>query len=69
MRRNIIVFLFIALLIPATQGQAQNEISAIDSLAIELWPDYDRSSVLVLLTGLLPADTRFPACVGLLLDG
>ncbi len=63
MKRNILIFLFILLLVPAAQGQAQNEISTIDSLTIELWPDYDRSSVLVLLTGLLPADTRFPATV------
>ncbi len=63
MKRNIVVLLFILLLVPAAQGEAQNEISTIDSLTIELWPDYDRSSVLVLLTGLLPADTRFPATV------
>ena len=38
---------------------------AIDSLAVELWPDYDRASVLVLLTGTLPADTKLPASVAL----
>ena len=63
MNRNILVFLFILLLIPAAKGEAQNEVSAMDSLTIELWPDYDRPSVLVLLTGLLPADTQFPATV------
>jgi hypothetical protein len=63
MKHNLLLFLFILLLIPTAQGQAQNEVSAIDSLSIELWPDYDRSSVLVLLTGVLPADTLFPATV------
>jgi hypothetical protein len=63
MKRNIFVFLFILLLIPAARVDAQNEIAAIDSLTIELWPDYDRAAVLVLLTGLLPDDTRFPATV------
>jgi len=63
MKRNIFAVLFILLLIPATYGNAQNEISVIDSLTIDLWPDYDRPSVLVLLTGRLPDDTRFPATV------
>ncbi len=35
MKRNILVFLFILLLIPAAQGEAQNEISAIESLTAE----------------------------------
>lgn len=63
MKPNILIFLFILLVIPATQGNAQNEVSTIDSLRIEIWPDYDRPSVLVLLTGLLPADTIFPATI------
>ncbi|MCF6246199.1 MAG: hypothetical protein L3J69_02440 [Desulfobacula sp.] len=63
MKRNILIFLFILLLIPAEKGEAKNEISAMESLTIELWPDYDRPSVLVLLTGQLPADTQFPATV------
>lgn len=63
MKHNILIFIFILLMIPAAQTKAQNEISAIDSLRIEIWPDYDRPSVLVLLTGLLPADTIFPATI------
>ena len=53
-----------ALIFPAT-GHTQGKIAAIDSLTVELWPDYDRASVLVLLTGALPADTRLPATVTL----
>lgn len=44
---------------------AQEETGAIQSLAVELWPDYDRPAVLVLLTGALPADTPLPAPVTL----
>jgi len=51
-----------ALILPVT-GHTQGKITAIDSLTIELWPDYDRASVLVLLTGALSADTTLPATV------
>jgi hypothetical protein len=59
-------FLIILLtLIFAGTGHAQGKVAAIDSLVIEFWPDYDRASVLVLLTGALPADTKLPATVTL----
>jgi hypothetical protein len=44
---------------------AQNPASRIDSLDIEIWPDYDKASVLVLLTGALPGNTPLPAAVTL----
>ena len=50
---------------PMAIGFAQNPVSVIDSLDIEIWPDYDRASILVLLTGTLPGDTQFPASVTL----
>jgi len=53
------------MLMPITTGFAQNPVSVIDSLDIEIWPDYDKPSVLVLLTGTLPRDTRLPASVTL----
>ena len=56
-----LIVLFI--LIPLAAGHAQDKATAIDSLLIELLPDYDRASVLVLLTGALPADTKLPATV------
>ena len=46
-----------------TSGFAQNQVSVIDSLDIEIWPDYDKTSVLVLLTGTLPGSARLPASV------
>lgn len=42
---------------------AQTEATQLTSLAVELWPDYDRPAVLVLLTGELPAGTALPATV------
>lgn len=57
------------MLMPAAIGFAQTPVSVIDSLDIEIWPDYDRASVLVLLTGALPGDTRLPASVTLPLPG
>jgi len=53
------------MLMPMATGFAQNPVSVIDSLDIDIWPDYDRASVLVLLTGTLPGDTRFPVSVSL----
>jgi len=37
-----------------------NTASGLDFLQIEFWPDYDRPSVLVLLTGAVPAGTTLP---------
>ncbi len=42
---------------------AQNQAPVIDLLEVEMWPDYDRPSVLVLLTGTLPDDAEFPAII------
>lgn len=53
------------MLMPIAIGFAQNPVSVIDSLDIDIWPDYDRASVLVLLTGTLPGDTQFPVSVTL----
>ncbi len=57
--------IIILTLILAGTGHTQGKVAAIDSLVIELWPDYDRASVLVLLTGALPANTKLPATVTL----
>jgi hypothetical protein len=65
MKRNSFFLLILLMLMPLATGYAQNPVKAIDSLVVELWPDYDRASVLVLLTGTLPGDTQFPASVTL----
>jgi hypothetical protein len=48
-----------------SKGFVQNPVSVIDVLDVDIWPDYDRASVLVLLTGTLPKDTLLPASVTL----
>jgi len=65
MKRNSFILLILFILMPMASGFAQNPVSVIDSLDIEIWPDYDRAAVLVLLTGRLPGDTQFPASVTL----
>ena len=65
MKRKSFVLLIFFMTIPMAAGFAQNAVSVIDSLNIEIWPDYDKASVLVMLTGTLPGDTRFPASVTL----
>lgn len=44
---------------------AQTEETRLASLAVELWPDFDRPNVLVLLTGTLPEGVALPATVTL----
>ncbi|HUM70173.1 MAG TPA: hypothetical protein PLK31_15180, partial [Chloroflexota bacterium] len=42
---------------------AQLPTTTIENLAVDLWSDYDRTAVLVLLTGTLPATTLLPTTV------
>ena len=58
------MFIFF-LLTPVAASRAQNVATVIDTLALEFWPDYDKASVLFLLTGTLPDDTKLPAAVTL----
>jgi hypothetical protein len=44
-------------------GNAQESVGSLDQLEVALWPDFDDSSVLVLLTGTLPGDIPLPATV------
>jgi hypothetical protein len=63
-QRCLFLILLFTLILPAS-GHTQSKATAIDSLTIEFWPDYDRASVLVLLTGALPDDSTLPATVTL----
>jgi hypothetical protein len=65
MKCSLFILLIFLGLVPMSAGFAQDPASVIASLDIEIWPDYDRPSVLVLLTGMLPGDTRLPASVSL----
>lgn len=40
---------------------AQTPVTELETLTVDLWPDYDRPAMLVLLTGTLPADAPLPA--------
>lgn len=48
---------------------AQDPATVLDTLEVELWPDFDQPSVLVLLTGSLPQGTPLPATVTIPLPG
>ena len=65
MKRKSFVLLIFFMMMPMAAGFAQDPVSVIDSLGIEIWPDYDKTSVLVLLTGALPEDTQLPASITL----
>jgi len=63
MKQKYFILIILLTMILTVTGYTQDKVTAIDSLAIDLWPDYDRASVLVLLTGTLSADTTLPATV------
>lgn len=66
MKRKIVLFSSLLLLmLAAAPLRAQEEAGRLEQLVVDLWPDFDRPSVLVLLTGRLPAGTSFPATVTL----
>ncbi|GAB4146351.1 MAG: hypothetical protein Fur0021_04390 [Candidatus Promineifilaceae bacterium] len=56
------IFLWFAFFL-AAPAQAQSSPAAIEQLTVDLWPDFDQPSVLVLLTGKLPASTPLPAVI------
>ena len=60
------LFIFVLLhLFFASTAQAQLPATTIETLILDMWPDYDHPSVLVLMTGTLPAATPLPATVTL----
>jgi hypothetical protein len=64
LRRAFLFSLFAVLaLIISIPVAAQEEVQTLEWLTVELWPDYDRPAVLVLLTGALPEGAPLPATV------
>jgi hypothetical protein len=63
MKRQYFFLLLLLILILPGIGHTQDKVTAIDSLSVDIWPDYDRASVLVLMTGTLLANTKLPASV------
>ncbi|MBK8903317.1 MAG: zinc ribbon domain-containing protein [Anaerolineaceae bacterium] len=62
MKRTLFFLLFLFFFWPASLVQAQTAVT-LESLAVELWPDYDQEAVLVLLTGTLPPGTPLPVTI------
>jgi hypothetical protein len=60
MQKAIYLFLVFAILLIPLRGQAQSNVS-IEALKIELWPEYDQPSMLVIFRFVLSADTSLPA--------
>ena len=58
----LIIALFLA---SASTAVSQNQVSIIRQLDVDIWPDYDRPLVLVLLSGRLPDKTKLPVTVTL----
>jgi len=65
MKRLLNTMLLGALLLYTAVAYAQTPVNILPELLVELWPDYDEPSVLVLLTGALPADAALPATLTL----
>ncbi len=63
MKRYTIFLLYLLLAFSVSISHAQSQVTAIDSLTIDLWPDYDQPAVLVLMKGTLPASTAVPTTV------
>ena len=57
--------MILAVLAALPDSRAQADVQSLERLAIDIWPDYDQASVLVLLTGTLAQDTPLPARVTL----
>jgi hypothetical protein len=65
MKRTSVLLLPLLVLLAPSLARAQSPAAEIQSLLVEIWPDYDRPSVLVLLTGTLGAVAPLPASVTL----
>ena len=63
MKRTLWLLAPLLALLPLAAARGQGPVTALESLAIFIWPDYDRPSVLVLLTGTLAPDAPLPAVV------
>lgn len=65
--RSYFLFFFFCLLTVSGSGMvhAQGVTDSLEQLSIEFWPDYDQSTVLVLLTGSVPAGSSLPATITL----
>jgi hypothetical protein len=65
MKRTSALLLPLLVLVGPSLARGQSPATEIQSLHVDIWPDYDRPSVLVLLTGTLGSAVPLPASVTL----
>jgi hypothetical protein len=63
MKRFLLATFIAFSLLSTADLQAQSNATTIEHLSVDIWPDYDRPAVLVLLTGTLPEDSTSPATI------
>jgi len=61
---SLVALALLALISPAA-SRAENPVTALPSLRVQIWPDYDRPAVLVMMTGTLGSQEPLPAFVNL----
>lgn len=61
MPKSTIFLLLIFLGLFGSPAASQAPTTTVASLVVDIWPDYDRPAVLILLTGMLPANIPLPA--------
>ena len=59
----LLPLLLITLLAMPSAAKAQGIVTVLQTLRVEIWPDYDQPAALFLLTGSLPIGTPLPATV------
>lgn len=64
-RTPLLLIVVIVLHLSRPAAYAQEGVDRLQWLTVDLWPDYDRPSVLVLVTGAVPDDAPLPATVTL----
>ena len=63
----IIVLVFLLAAILVSPAGAQENVSRLARLQVDVWPDYDEPSVLVLVTAELASDAPLPATVSVII--
>lgn len=67
MKKYILLFLTLCMLsiLPPVSAQTNVTTPPLEFISIELWPDYDQKALLVLISGVLPAESERPATISL----
>ncbi len=69
MKRYLLLSTVAFLLAAVIPARAQEGVERLAWMTVELWPDYDRPEMLVLMTGAVPDGTSLPAAVTVPLPG